>query len=82
MEGRSIQMEKQETLSTSTPPLFDGTQYTFWSIRMKSHILSLGVFICQSIVDGYTEPITPPTDVAGKNSCESNEKEKMISYVD
>ena len=69
-------MDKKEGLSTNRQPLFDGTQYTFWSIRMKYHILSLNFDIWQSFVDGYTEPISPPNDAASKNICENNEKDK------
>ena len=43
-------------------PHFDGQEYTFWSIRMKTCIQAWGFEICQSIVDGYTVPEVPPTN--------------------
>jgi hypothetical protein len=48
-------------------PHFDGQNYAFWSIRMKTYIQARGFEISQSIVDGYTVPAVPPTnDKTGK----------------
>jgi hypothetical protein len=41
-------------------PQFDGQNYGFWSIRMKTYIQAHGFEIWQSIVDGYTTPTIPP----------------------
>jgi hypothetical protein len=43
-------------------PHFDGQKYAFWSIRMKTYIQAQGFEIRQSIVDGYTVPLVPPTN--------------------
>jgi hypothetical protein len=43
-------------------PHFDGHTYAFWSIRMKTYIQAQGFGIWQSIVDGYTVPVVPPTN--------------------
>jgi hypothetical protein len=43
-------------------PQFDGKKYAFWSIRMKTYIHAQGFQVWQSIVDGYTAPVVPPTN--------------------
>ncbi|XP_059070585.1 uncharacterized protein LOC131860219 [Cryptomeria japonica] len=43
-------------------PIFDGTNYAFWSIKVKAYLNALGYDVWQSMVDGYTPPSTPPTD--------------------
>jgi hypothetical protein len=43
-------------------PHVDGQKYVFWSIRMKTYIQAQGFEIWQSIVDGYTIPVIPPTN--------------------
>ncbi|XP_059078112.1 uncharacterized protein LOC131067887 [Cryptomeria japonica] len=54
-------------------PIFDGTNYAFWSIKMKAY-LALGYDVWQSVVDGYTPSSTPPTDTTGKRKSENNAK--------
>ena len=44
-------------------PLFDGSNYAFWSIRMRAFIEAQGIEIWQSIENGYKVPRTMPTDV-------------------
>ena len=36
-------MDQQEGLSSNRYPLFDGTNYAFWSIRMRSYLMALGL---------------------------------------
>jgi hypothetical protein len=55
-------MASQEGFSTNKAPLFDGTNYAFWSIRMQTYLMDLGFDIWKSVVTGYTTPKTPPTD--------------------
>ena len=44
-------------------PLFDGTNYAFWSIRMKLFLQSQGLDVWMVVENGYTVPDTTP--VAG-----------------
>jgi hypothetical protein len=55
-------------------PLFDGTNYAFWSIRMQTYLMALGFDIWQFVVTGYKAPTSPPTDQAGKKASENNAK--------
>jgi hypothetical protein len=59
-------MDQQEGRSSKKAPFFNGPGYVLWKIRMKKFMLSLGLDIWQSIVEGYTAPTTSPKDVARK----------------
>jgi hypothetical protein len=66
-------MSSRDYFSSSTrPPLFNGTNFAFWKIRMKTYLMSLGMEIWQIVVDGYKIPTTLPTDEAGKKNYYSN----------
>lgn len=62
--------------SSNKAPLFDGTNYAFWSIRMESYLSSLGFDVWMSAVNGYIMPTTPLTDLADKREYENNAKAK------
>lgn len=62
--------------SSKRAPLFDRTNYAFWSIRMETYLSALGFDIWQSVVDGYKTLATSPTNVAGKKLSECNAKAK------
>jgi hypothetical protein len=67
-------MESQEGFSTNKASLFDGKNYAFWSIRMKTYLMVIGFNIWQLVMTFYTYPITPSTDVVEKNPSENNAK--------
>ena len=55
-------MGKFAKQSKSGTPLFDGSNYAFWSIRMRAFIEAQEIEIWQSIENGYKVPKTVPTD--------------------
>ena len=56
--------------------MFDGTKYTFWSIKMRAYMESQGVIIWQSIENGYKVPKTVPTDPDELTQYNNNTKAK------
>ncbi|KAH9308310.1 hypothetical protein KI387_036221, partial [Taxus chinensis] len=64
----------QEGFSSNKAPLFDGTNYAFWSVRMRTYLMALGFDIWQSVAVGYIIPSTPPIDQASKKAFENNAK--------
>ena len=38
------------------PPLFDGTNYTYWKVRMKVFLQALGEQVWQAIEVGWIKP--------------------------
>jgi hypothetical protein len=66
-------MESQDSfLSSTIPPLFNGTYFAFWKIRMKTYLMSLGMEICQIMVDGYKIPTNLSIDEDSKKNYYSN----------
>jgi hypothetical protein len=52
--------------------------FHFGKSRMKTYLMSLGMEVWQSVVDGYKIPTTLPTDEAGKKYYYSNEKSMNV----
>ena len=67
-------MDDLEGFSTNKSPVFDETIYAFWSIRMQTYLMDVGMDIWELVVIGYIAPRTPPTNAVGKKSSENDEK--------
>jgi hypothetical protein len=65
-------MDKHDCFSTNKSPLFDGSNYSFWSIRMRTYLMALGFEIWSEIKNGYTTPTTPHVDTTIKRLSENN----------
>jgi hypothetical protein len=50
-------MTSHEGTSASKPPLFDGTNFAFWKIRMKTYLMALGADVWDVVETGYTKPV-------------------------
>jgi hypothetical protein len=48
-------MKSHEGTSASKPPLFDGTIFSFWKIRMRTYLMALGVDVWDVVKNGYTK---------------------------
>ena len=44
------------------PPLFDGTTYAYWKVRMRAFLRSLDEKVWQAMEIGWTKPTEVPTD--------------------
>jgi hypothetical protein len=60
-------------------PQFDGQEYVFWSIRMKTYIQEQGFQFWQSIVDGYTTLAVPPTNDKAVKIGETKAKNALLN---
>ena len=47
----------QEGASNNKAPLFDGINFAFWKIRMRTYIMSLGADAWDVVETGYVNPI-------------------------
>jgi hypothetical protein len=47
-------MTSHEGTSASKPPLFDGTNFAFWKIRMRTYLMALGADVWDVVETGYT----------------------------
>jgi hypothetical protein len=50
-------MKSHEGTSASKTPLFDGTNFAFWKIRMRTYLMALGADVWDVVETGYTKPV-------------------------
>ena len=67
-------MDKQERLSLGKSPYFDGTNYAFWTIRMRLYLQSLGYDVWEIVNNGYETPVNPFFDIDAKKLSDNNAK--------
>lgn len=67
-------MSALEELATNRAPLFDGSNYAFWRVRMRDYLMSLGFEVWNSVSTDYTPPQNPSSTLDEKRVFESNAK--------
>ena len=60
-----MQAHLGEVNPTNRPPLFNGTHYRYWKIRMQVFLESLSLDIWNIIEEGYHPPIVTEPDAEG-----------------
>jgi hypothetical protein len=50
-------MTSHEGTSSTKPPLFDGTNFFFWKVRMRTYLMALGADVWDVVEIGYTKPV-------------------------
>ena len=45
------------------PPLFDGTNYAYWKVRMRAFLQSLNEKVWQAVEIGWTKPKEAPANL-------------------
>jgi hypothetical protein len=50
-------MTSHEGTSTNNPPLFNGTNFAFWKVRMRTYIMALGADVWDVVETGYVKPV-------------------------
>jgi hypothetical protein len=50
-------MTSHEGTSATKHPLFDGTNFSFWKVRMRTYLMTLGVDVWDVVEIGYTKPV-------------------------
>jgi hypothetical protein len=50
-------MTSHEGISTNKAPLFNGKNFDFWKVRMRTYIMDLGVDVWDVVEIGYVNPI-------------------------
>jgi hypothetical protein len=50
-------MKIHEGTSASKPPLFDGTNFSFWKVRMRTYLMALGVDVWDVVETRYIKPV-------------------------
>jgi len=65
-------MSNYEREASIRPPIFDGTNFVYWKVRVTAYLQSLGTDVWDIIDTGYTFPSATPTDPAEKKKYETN----------
>ena len=60
IHGPLFVMDRKQSLII--PPLFDGTNYTYWKVRIRAFLQSLNEKVWQAVEIGWTKPKEAPTD--------------------
>jgi hypothetical protein len=50
-------MTIHEGTSATNPPLFDGTNFSFWKIRMRTYLMALGADVWDVVETAYIKPV-------------------------
>ena len=67
-------MSNYEKEASIRPPIFDGSNFFYWNVRITVYLQSLGTEVWDIVETGYTFPSATPTDAAGKKQYETNAK--------
>jgi hypothetical protein len=50
-------MTSHEGTSVTRPPLFDGMNFSFWKVRMRTYLMALGADVWDVVETGYIKPV-------------------------
>jgi hypothetical protein len=50
-------MTRHEGTSTNKPPLFNGTNFAFLKVSMRTYIMDLGAYVWDVVETGYVKPV-------------------------
>eukprot|EP00253_Pinus_taeda_P001781 PITA_01781 len=67
-------MSNYEREASIRPPIFDGTNFNYWKVRVTAYLQSLGTEVWDIVETGYSFPSTTPTDAGEKKKYETNAK--------
>ena len=67
-------MSNYEREAYIRPPIFDGTNFVYWKVRVTACLQSLGTEVWDIIDTEYTFPSATPTNPAEKKKYETNAK--------
>eukprot|EP00253_Pinus_taeda_P017472 PITA_17472 len=67
-------MSNCEREASIRPPIFDGTNFVYWKVRVTTYFQSLGTEVWDIMNTRYTFPSATPTDPAEKKQFETNTK--------
>eukprot|EP00253_Pinus_taeda_P003692 PITA_03692 len=67
-------MSNYEREASIRPPVFDGTNFNYWKVRVTAYLQSLGTEVWNIVETGYAFPSTTSTDADEKKKYETNAK--------
>lgn len=76
-----VAMDKQEIFSKIGAPIFDGTNYAFWKVRMRVYLMAQSFEVWNSVVTSYSTTTNPPIAVARRKLVDNNVKSMNAYYL-
>ena len=67
-------MSNYEREASIRPPIFDGTNFVYWKVRVTAYLQSLGTEVWDIVETRYTFPSATPTYSAEKKKYKTNAK--------
>ena len=67
-------MSNYEREASIRPPIFDGTNFVYWKVRVIAYLQYFGTEVWDIIDTGYIFPSATPRDPAKKKQFETNAK--------
>ena len=67
-------MSNYEKEASIRSPIFDGSNFVDWKVRITTYLQSLGTEVWDIVETGYTFPSATATDTSGKKQYETNAK--------
>lgn len=67
-------MDNQDGFTKNETPIFDGTNYAFWRVRMRVYLMALGCKVWDSVVTRYSTTTNPPIDTTRIKLVDNNDK--------
>eukprot|EP00253_Pinus_taeda_P023177 PITA_23177 len=68
-------MSNQDREGSIRSPIFDGSNFVYWKVRITTYLQSLGTGVWEIMEGGYTFPSAIPTDATCKKQYETNAKD-------
>ena len=72
-------MDRRQSLII--PPLFDGTDYAYWKVRMRAFLKNLDEEVWQAVEIGWTMPKEAPADQDGSKIKVANFNSKALNVL-
>ena len=66
--------------SSSKVPIFDGLDYAFWEVMMKTYLLSISIYVWASVENSFHVPTNLPTNANAKKDYEMDMKAKFANF--
>ena len=70
----AVAMDKLESFTKRGAPIFDGTNYVSWKVRMRVYLMAQGFEVWSSLVTRYSTTTNPPIDAIGRKLSNNNAK--------
>ena len=67
-------MDNMDSFTKNGAPIFDGTNYAFWKVRMRIYVMAQGLDIWELVQTSYSGIANLAIDQAGKKLTENNAK--------